>query len=265
MNVGIKFTFIVPNYNKGCYINECLTSIYNQTYKNFEVIVIDDGSTDNSIEEIKKFTVDRLLITDRRQAGGARNAGLKHATGDYIVFLDSDDYLTNELVLEKLVKLIVNEDIVFLNFTKNKFGEIEEIVDSVDDIEIKIAETMFLGCPTKCFKRSLIEGISFSEGKRYEDIVFTLEAMCKASSYTYFVDSFFVYRRVKDSNSTSPIMADTILDIMEELMKIYRLCIKYPKYKGALMKRIKADRLSLRLEVLDKLIETGENTYRDYF
>ena len=265
MNDKIKFSVIVPNYNKAPYIADCLNSIYGQTYKNFEVIVIDDGSTDNSLEEIKKFPEVKFITTNRLQAGGARNAGLKLATGDYIVFLDSDDYLTNSEVLEKLANVINSEDIIFLNFTKDNFGKIEEIIEKEETIENKIEKTNLLGCPTKCFKKELIQGIIFPECKRYEDMIFTLEAMCKAKEYTYFKESFFTYRKVQNSNATSPILEDTQLDMLEELIKFYRLCLKYPKYKTNLLNRIKGDRLPLRLEILNKAIETGENTYRNHF
>jgi len=179
MNTNIKYSIIVPNYNKGEYIEECLNSILSQTYKNYEIIVIDDGSTDNSLEIINKFDV-LCLKTNRLQAGGARNLGLKHATGDYIVFLDSDDYLTSDNVLEKLTNVINGDDLIFLNYSKNTYGDVKEVIEEDEDISIKIENTKQLGCPTKCFKRSLLEGINFPECKRYEDIIFTLEAMCKA-------------------------------------------------------------------------------------
>lgn len=266
MKKNIKFSFIVPNYNKGCYIKECLNSIFHQTYKNFEVIVVDDGSTDNSVEEIKKFSDVLFFSTNRLQAGGARNVGLKKASGEYIIFLDSDDYLSNDYVLEGLSDIVNKEDIIFLNFTKRRLDLIEkEMIDIEGDMATKIENTEFLGVPTKCFKRQLINDISFPECKRYEDMCFTLEALCKAKSYASFNDSFFTYRIVPNSNVTSPFTEDTMLDILEEYLKMYRLGIKYPKYKNNLMNRIKRGRLTLRLEVLDKLIETGENTYRDYF
>ena len=82
---NVKFSIIIPNYNKEEYVADTLDSIFNQTYKNFEVIVIDDASSDNSLEIIKKYDC-IILHTNRLRAGGARNKGLDKATGDYIIF-----------------------------------------------------------------------------------------------------------------------------------------------------------------------------------
>lgn len=266
MNNKLKFTFIVPNYNKGEYITECLNSIYNQTYQNFEVIVIDDGSSDDSLEKINKFSVDKLLKTNRRQAGGARNAGLKEATGDYIIFLDSDDYLASNDVLEHLANQINNEDVIFLDFTKKRStGEFVYMTEEDASLDDKIGNTELLGCPTKCFKRELLKDIFFPECKRYEDIGFTLETLCKAKSYTNFKESFFIYRIVPNSNVTSPISEDTMLDMLEEYLKIYRLSLRYPNHKNSLIKRIHDAKIPLRLEVLEHSILTGENKYRETF
>ena len=264
MKNDIRFSIIIPNYNKGIYVEECLNSVVNQTLKNIEIIFIDDGSTDNSIDIVKKYSNIKLLQTNRLQAGGARNLGIKNASGEYIVFLDSDDYLTNNNVLEKLSNLIKDEDIIFLNYTKNKYGNISEVIEEKTTLEDRIEKTN-LGCPTKCFKREIIKDVLFPERKRFEDIIFTLESLCKSKTYNYFEESFFTYRQIENSNYTATIDENTILDIFEELMKIYRLCVKYPEHKQSLMNRIKKDRLPLRLEILDKLIETGENNYRDYF
>lgn len=259
-----RFSIIIPNYNKEEYVRETLESIFNQTYKNFEVIVVDDGSTDKSIEIIKEFDI-KLFHTNRKRAGGARNVGIDNATGDYIIFLDSDDYFTDNTVLERLNNLINGEDMIFLNYTKDKFGEVTIIKEEKEDISVKIENTKNLGCPTKCFKREILEGIRFPEAKRYEDINFALEAMCKATSFAYFEDSFFTYRKVPTSNTTSEITVDAMIDILEELVKMYRLCTKYPQYKLNILNRIKRDKLNTRLDILNHLIEFDENKFFDYF
>lgn len=259
-----RFSIIIPNYNKEEYVRETLESIFNQTYKNFEVIVVDDGSTDKSIEIIKEFDI-KLFHTNRKRAGGARNVGIDNATGDYIIFLDSDDYFTDNTVLESLNNLINGEDMIFLNYTKDKFGEVMIIKEEKEDISVKIENTKNLGCPTKCFKRELLEGIRFPEAKRYEDINFALEAMCKATSFAYFEDSFFTYRKVPTSNTTAEITGDAMIDILEELVKMYRLCTKYPQYKLNILNRIKRDKLNTRLDILNHLIEFDENKFFDYF
>lgn len=264
MKTNIFFSIIVPNYNKGKYIADCINSILKQTYKNYEIIVIDDGSTDDSIKELERFNINPLK-TNRLQAGGARNLGIENAKGDYVVFLDSDDYLSDEYVLEKLANTINGEDLIFLNYTKNKFGNIKEVQEEITDIATKIEITNNLGAPTKCFKRSLINDIRFPVNKRYEDINFTLGALCKAQSYTYFTHSFFTYRIVLNSNTSSEVTADVMVDILEELVKMYNLCLKYPQYKENILNRLKKEKINTRFEVLTKLLETGENTFKEYF
>lgn len=264
MKKNIKFSIVIPNYNKGEYIEECLNSIFNQKYQNFEIIVVDDGSTDNSLEIIKKYPV-QLVVTDRLNAGGARNMGLKLCSGEYILFLDSDDYLSNDYVLEKLNKLITNEDLIFLNYTRDYYGQLNEIIEPIENISLKIEKSKNLGCPTKCFKKTLLNDIHFPERKRYEDIAFTIEAMCKAEKYVFFKESFFHYRKVENSNTTSEITGEVMTDLLEEFIKLYRFCFKYPKYKLNILNRIKRDRIPLRIEILDNLIETEQNTFKDFF
>lgn len=101
----MKFSIIVPSYNSFEYLDKCLTSIFSSTYKNFEVIFVNDGSTDNTEEKIKKYMneYDNIIYIKQENKGlsEARNEGVKKATGDYILFVDSDDYIENEL-LEKI-------------------------------------------------------------------------------------------------------------------------------------------------------------------
>lgn len=103
----MKFSIIIPVYNVEKYIVKCLESIYKQTYSKYEVIIINDGSPDNSKELIKNYIKNKknFHLYDKENGGlsDARNYGLKYVTGDYILFIDSDDYIDNEL-LEKINK-----------------------------------------------------------------------------------------------------------------------------------------------------------------
>jgi glycosyltransferase involved in cell wall biosynthesis len=95
MNHSVKFSLVIPTYNRANYLGDALRSIIQQTYDNWEVIIIDDGGTDNSKEVVDAFNDKRMIYhyQQNSERGAARNAGTKLSTGDYITFLDSDDYL----------------------------------------------------------------------------------------------------------------------------------------------------------------------------
>ena len=239
-----KYSVIIPNYNKEKYVKECLDSIFNQTLSKdmYEVIVIDDGSTDNSLDIIKNYDV-KLLRTNRKRAGGARNVGIDAAQGEYIIFVDSDDYLYSNEVFEKLDKIIDGKDIVFFDFEEDNFGKKRTILEDRNSIAEKLEKTKHLGCTTKCFKRELIGTTRFTENTAYEDVNFTLECLCKCKSYDYLGSCFFTYRRVENSNTTQEISGTVMTDLLMEISKLYYLCFKYPQYKMRILSRIKADKL----------------------
>ncbi len=102
-----KYSIVIPVYNVEQYIKRTLDNIFNQTEKDFEVIVVDDGSTDKSIEIAKKYDV-KIIKTKHVSVSEARNLGVKHAKGEYLIFLDSDDYWDKDL-LKNLSKSMDND------------------------------------------------------------------------------------------------------------------------------------------------------------
>lgn len=106
-----KFSIIVPVYNVENYIRECLESIKNQTYKDYEVIIVNDGTKDNSIEIAKEYPF-KIINQKNQGLSVARNTGVKHAKGEYILFLDADDYLEKDTLKEIEKVLDNNPDIV---------------------------------------------------------------------------------------------------------------------------------------------------------
>lgn len=109
-----KISVIVPVYNVESYIGKCIDSIINQTYKNLEIILVDDGSTDNSPEICDKYAVgdERIIVIHKENDGvsSARNEGIRIATGDFIGFVDGDDFIESDMY-ETLVSMITSDDI----------------------------------------------------------------------------------------------------------------------------------------------------------
>lgn len=115
----MKISVIVPVYNSESYIDRCIKSIINQKYSDWELLVVDDGSTDNSLQILKKYekidTRINVYAQKNKGPGSARNLGLRYATGEYVVFVDSDDYIEDnyfELLSKK------NDDVVFIDINQ---------------------------------------------------------------------------------------------------------------------------------------------------
>lgn len=106
-----KFSIIVPVYNVEEYIDDCLKSIKNQTFKDYEVIVVNDGTKDNSMDIVKKYDVE-IINQENGGLSAARNAGVKKAKGEYLIFLDSDDYIEKDLLKKINDSLKDNPDVV---------------------------------------------------------------------------------------------------------------------------------------------------------
>ena len=120
----LKVSIIVPIYNMEQYLNRCLESIINQTYENIEIILINDGSKDNSLEICKNYAKkdNRIMIIDQKNSGvsSARNSGLDKATGEYLAFVDPDDWIDKDGI-EKMVDFALKHkcDIAFFDYKIN--------------------------------------------------------------------------------------------------------------------------------------------------
>ena len=129
-----KFSIIVPAYNVESYIDRCLKAIKSQEYKDYEVIIVNDGSTDNSVKIIEKYLSDKrfkLINQDNKGLSAARNSGIKKAIGDYLIFIDSDDYISDDLLI-KLDKILIKKyDLVKIQYNYLYNEKIEEVIDNI--------------------------------------------------------------------------------------------------------------------------------------
>ena len=167
----IKFSIVVPNFNNGDWINKTIESCINQTYKNWEMYVIDDMSTDNSVEVVKSYKDNRITLIQNEiklYNGGSRNIGIlkakKSNPNGYFIFIDSDDWLANNYVLEKLNMFIEDEDVITLDYQYFMKGKIQPAgkcsYKNKDELFMTIGAMCAVWC--KCFKVSIAPLFEFN-------------------------------------------------------------------------------------------------------
>lgn len=262
-----KFSIIIPNYNEEKYIERCLKSVFEQTIdsSNYEVIVIDDGSTDTSVEIIERYNV-KLLKSNRLGAGGARNKGIDIANGEYIILLDADDYLYNNNVLEKLDKKLKSEDIVFVKYKEIR-GKQEKIVeeDSSNSLGEQIYKSNHFCCTLKCFKKELVNDIRYKNNSYHEDISFTIELMCKAKTVTYFDEILYVYYKEKNTSTVDNYTIRKALDFTMQTLEYLYFADKYTDKKQFLINRIEQEEyLSKISKLIDWVEKNNKLTYDEF-
>ncbi|MDR0535802.1 MAG: glycosyltransferase [Puniceicoccales bacterium] len=172
---------IVPVYNVECYLRECLDSLLGQTFRDFEVVLVNDGSTDGSLricEEYCERAPDVFRLFSQKNGGlsSARNTGLERALGEYVCFVDSDDWVSSDfLAVLHEAALAVAADIVVCGYTAHHADGHLEILPGTDSRAPELRRQVLLG-PTfacnKMFRRELFDGPSgrFLEGVCYEDL-----------------------------------------------------------------------------------------------
>lgn len=196
MEENEKISLIVPVYNVEKYLEKCVNSILKQTYKNLEIILVDDGSRDKSAEICDKLKkVDNRIIVVHKTNGGlsdARNAGIEIATGNYLGFIDSDDYIQNDMY-EYLYKLIKenNGDISICDYkiiyededfhVEKKINKIQTYtkIDAMKELLKKNQIQDYAW--NKLYKRNLFSNIKYPVGRKMEDLGTTYKLFDKAN------------------------------------------------------------------------------------
>ena len=211
-----KISIIVPVYNVEKYLERCLDSLVNQTLNDIEILLVDDGSTDNSLKICEKYASDsRIKIIKQANAGqsAARNNALKVATGDYIGFVDSDDWVDTDFY-EKLYNAAIqkNADIAMADFVrkgekKHKIRLNLEISGTYNTTEekFKIANALKEGCIwNKIYRKEILSDLRFVEGMYYEDGLFTLKALHNSGTLVTVVGTYYYYFQNPKSTVKSP-------------------------------------------------------------
>ena len=244
-----KLSIILPVYNVEQYLDKCLTNILESTFKDFELIILNDGTKDNSEDIINKYIEkykEKIIYIKKENTGlsDTRNVGLTHAKGEYITFVDSDDYIEKNMYEEMFKKIetfpydIVACDVKLVYEDSN----VEQIVSSGynNDMQDKeeIKRTMTVQYPTvwnKIYKSSLINDIRFSKGVWYEDVEFMLKIYPRVSSIGVVKKPLYNYLQRKNSITyTYNEQLYDIIDNMTNVIEYYKQNEYYDTYYNEL-------------------------------
>lgn len=226
----MKISIIIPVYNVEDYLRDCLNSLLAQTYTDFEVICVNDGSKDGSLKILKeyasKYPQFNLIDQENKGLSGARNTGVKAATGDYIFFLDSDDWI-EPYSLERLVAAIEGEDLVCFNGRRYfEDGKIEEADTGVTENGLSgwdyykkyalVSRKFHFVCTVlRLYRRQFLinNSLWFKEGIYHEDNLFTPIVCYYAHTVKVIPDCLYVYR-IRTGSITQNFTVQNVRDMV---------------------------------------------------
>ena len=238
-----KVSVIVPIYNVEKYLEKCINSLLSQTLEDIQIILVNDGSKDNSgniAKEYEKNNKDRVIYVEKENGGlsDARNYGLKYATGDFIAFLDSDDYIEKNAYEEMYNKAIEeNADYVECDFIWEFPNKIR--VDKQYPYKNKKEMLSFVRVVAwnKLIKRQLItdNNLEFPKGLRYEDVEFTYKLIPFVNRFAYVDKPFIHYVQREDSiaNVQNERTAE-IFTVLNNVIEFYKKNNIYEEYRNEL-------------------------------
>lgn len=231
----IKVSIIIPVYNAKDYLDKCINSLINQTLKNIELIFVNDGSTDESGKIIKKYQKkdSRIVYLEKTNGGQstARNLGLMHAKGEYIVFVDSDDYVDTSM-LEILYNKAKEKkmDMVICNYSFDYNGTVEENI-TFEDLEKEITNNEYITLtPSPCcklIKKSYLDKCKFKfiEGIIYEDLATIPTLVLGNPKILYINKSLYYYVQSPVSTMRNDVYKDKYENIFPAIDYLYNKLI----------------------------------------
>lgn len=248
-----EVSLIIPVYNAAPYLKRCLDSVVAQTFENFETILVDDGSTDNSVEVMQPYLKrDSFSLVSQKNAGQSvgRNNGIKHAKGKYIVFLDADDYVYPDYI-EYLYTMVKKFDVQIATCAH------ESISPDAEPTVIKSPKMYYLTAKEYCqklgdhelpyqmgvspcgriYEKSLFDQIKYPEGKLFEDSATTYQLLILAGGTAIGEKNEYLYYRNKNSTVQKP-FNQRRFEFVEAEKKMYDDVVKrYPDIKPSMDRR----------------------------
>lgn len=243
------FSIIIPVYNVEQYIEECVNSILNQSFKNIEILLVDDGSTDKSsliCESMTKYEQVRVIHKRNGGLSDARNVGIRAMTGRYAIFIDSDDYIENVLFLEKSYKIIKQASCDLLLFGYKKYYEdsaetkeynlnVEKTYEKLTMVQVLQRDLYVLSAwgkiiNTKLFKNNSLE---FTVGVLSEDMDWCVRLSKITEHCVVLKDSPYMYRQ-RQGSITKKCSEKKLFDLEQNIKKTQNIISEIQDYQKKL-------------------------------
>ena len=292
---------IVPIYNTAEYLKKCLDTLIFQTYQNLEIICINDGSTDNSSEILQNIQKqdNRIIVYNQEHCGVsvARNYGIKNAKGDFISFVDSDDWVLLDLYEKFVQELSLQEDVIDIFmfnaafYFENKLDTLSTFYIQEDiknykeyklytskDINNLLLKNMFV--VNKIYRKDLLSdnNINFIEGKNYSEHLFNIQTLITAQNIAVEQEPFYRRRIIDTKNITTEKVfdifeiTDTVKTFLTEqnLIDYYKieffiyLCNTFAYYYDICPANLKLEYFNLMRERIKNHLSTFSNNESEY-
>lgn len=227
-------SIVIPAYNVERYIEQCIKSINVQTFDDYEVIIVDDGSTDKTLEIIKDNITDKYQVISQKNSGAgmARNAGINLANGKYLTFMDADDFLYNDSCLQSIANIIKKEKCDVVTYKMVRYYQnsgkylIEDDITSenkkYDDVSFYLKTTisnsrLSVSPCDKIIKTEIIKknNIYFKKMLMLEDIDWSLRLYKSVDNIMIYNEPIYVYRKERDGSTTSFYTKSKIMDCLK--------------------------------------------------
>ena len=254
-----KISVVIPVYNVEEYLDVCLDTVIMQTFKDFEVVCVNDGSTDSSGDILEKYAEfdKRIKVIHQKNLGlsGARNTGVSAANGKYVTFVDSDDFIS-PLMLEKLHQNIEENksDFVFCNLclarTDSSKPEVWDFVDKErffkyvkknyfceEDVPPEVYFDMHVSAYAKLYRYDFIKDFKFPQGLIFEDVPYFAQCYLSAKRISFDFNPYYFYRVFREGSiiSSADKRFTDIFEIQQLRNAIFKKLGKYEKYKTNIM------------------------------
>ncbi len=267
-----KLSIIIPVYNVDKYINKCVDSILHANIENYEIILVDDGSTDNSGKICDEYSdkYNEISVFHKKNGGAssARNCGINHSSGEYLMFIDSDDFISNKI---NFLSIKLNDDIVQykmmyyyekLNkyiYLRNYNVKCENYLDILNEL-VKSEDLSISPC-NKFVKRSIVieNKIFFDEKILLEDIDWSLKLYSHCNSIKLINEDIYVYRQQREGSVTTNLSKNNI-DSLFYIIKFW----SEKEYNNLKLKNIYLNYLAYQYTILLALINKQNCSRKKY-